>query len=124
LKCENSLSTNIKWTIHNCSSICFNEIQFDQTIITTTTSEIYIPAQTLPYGTYQLNLAVSMIASARLTSTVSAYVQITASGIVANLVQLGTSMITSGYQQDLVLNPGAYSIDLDGYIFNASVNYR
>jgi hypothetical protein len=30
-------------------------------------------------------------------------------------------MITLGYQQNLTLNPGLYSIDLDGYIFNASV---
>jgi hypothetical protein len=122
LKCNNSLSTNIKWSIHNCSTICSNEIQLAQTIITTTT-ELYIPARTLSYGIYQLNLTVSMIASSSLTSTVSAYVQIIASGIIANLVPLGTSMITSGYQQDLILNPGAYSVDLDGYTFNASVNY-
>ncbi len=121
LKCNNSLSTNIKWRIQNCSSICSNEIQLAQTVITTT-SELYIPARTLPYGIYQLNLTVSMIASSSLTSTVSAYVLITASGITANLVQLGTSMISSGYQQDLVLNPGSYSVDLDGYAFNASVS--
>ena len=115
------MSTNIRWTVYNCSSICSNAIQFDQTIITTT-NELYIPARTLPYGIYQLNLTVSMLASSSLTSTVSAYVRITASGITANLVPLGTSMITSGYEQDLLFNPGGYSVDLDGYTFNASVN--
>jgi hypothetical protein len=49
-------------------------------------------------------------------------VRITPSGITANLVQLGTSMITSGYEQDLLLNPGSYSVDLDGNVFNESVS--
>ena len=75
-----------------------------------------------PMVVYQLNLTVSMMASSSLTSTASAYVRITASGITANLVPLGTSMITSGYEQDLLLNPGEYSVDLDGYTFNASVS--
>ena len=122
LFCNGSLSTQIKWTVYNCSSSCSYEIQLDQTIMRTT-NELNIPARTLSYGVYQLNLTVSMIVSSGLTTTVSAYVRITASGITANLVQLGTSMITSGYQQDLVLNPGSYSVDLDGYIFNASVSH-
>jgi hypothetical protein len=63
-----------------------------------------------------------MIVSSNLTSSLSLYVTITPSGIIVNLIQLGTSMITLGYQQNLTLNPGLYSIDLDGYIFNASVN--
>jgi len=57
-----------------------------------------------------------------LTTSSSVYVQITASGITANLVQLGTSMITSGYEQDLNFNPGTYSVDPDEIFFNGSVN--
>ena len=56
------------------------------------------------------------------TSTVSAYVKITPSGITANLIQYGTSTITLGYEQDLILDPGTYSVDLDGTAFNASVS--
>ena len=55
-------------------------------------------------------------------STVSAYVKITPSGITANLIQYGTSTITLGYEQDLTLDPGTYSVDLDGTAFNASVS--
>jgi hypothetical protein len=33
-------------------------------------------------------------------------------------------MIINLIQQNLTLNPGLYSIDLDGYIFNASVNSK
>ena len=63
-----------------------------------------------------------MIAIPELSSSVSAYVQITRSGITANLVQLGTSMITRGYDQNLTLDPGSFSVDLDGNVFNASVS--
>ena len=38
----------------------------------------------------------------------------------ANLVPLGTSVVTSGDQQDLILNPGNYSKDPDGFEFNSS----
>jgi len=63
-----------------------------------------------------------MIGFSQLITSTSVYVVITASGITANLVQLGTSMITSGHEQNLLLNPGTYSVDPDGYVFNESVN--
>jgi hypothetical protein len=63
-----------------------------------------------------------MINYPNLTSSSSVYVQITPSGITANLVQLGTPAITSGHEQDLVFDPGTYSIDLDEDTFNASVS--
>ena len=47
--------------------------------------------------------------------------QIDPSGINANLVQFGTSMITRGHEQPLILDPGRFSEDLDEDIFNASV---
>ncbi|CAF4347331.1 unnamed protein product, partial [Adineta steineri] len=81
---------------------------------------LYIPSRTLDYGIYELILTVTMIESLNLKSSSSAYVRITATGITANLVQLGTSMITRGSQQDLQLNPGAYSVDPDQHSFDAS----
>jgi hypothetical protein len=121
LNCNVSLSTKTQWIIKNCTSICLNQIQIGQTIITTL-SELYIPARTLPYGTYELNLTVTMVNMASLTTSSSVYVQITPTGITANLVQLGTSMITSGYEQDLKLDPGTYSVNPDENFFNASVS--
>jgi hypothetical protein len=50
------------------------------------------------------------------------YVQITPSSITANLFQYGTSMITSGHEQDLKLDPGTYSVDPDENVFNATVS--
>jgi hypothetical protein len=63
-----------------------------------------------------------MSISSNLISTASAYVKILASSIKVNLVQFGTSMITHGYQQDLLLDPGTHSIDPDQHTFNASVS--
>jgi hypothetical protein len=121
LNCNNSLSTVTQWIIKNCTSICSNQIQLGQTIITTL-SEIYIPARTLAYGIYELKLTVTMAGLSWLTTSSSVYVRITPSGITANLVQLGTSMITSGHELDLQLDPGTYSVDPDENVFNSSVS--
>jgi REJ domain len=122
LDCNVSLSTIIQWTINNCSLTCSSSFSFDQSV-KTTLSELYVPARILPVGTYRLTLTVSMIVYSSLRSSASAYVLITSSGITANLVQLGTSMITSGYQQNLKLDPGTYSIDPDANRFNGSVSH-
>jgi hypothetical protein len=64
-----------------------------------------------------------MVAAPNLSSSASAYVKVTPSNIVVNLIQYGTSMIARGYQQDLVLDPGTFSIDPDSSTFNASVSF-
>ena len=69
-----------------------------------------------------MKLTVTMLSMPQLTSSVSAYVKINPSGITANLIPLGTSVITSGQQKDLTLDPGSYSIDPDVEQFNASVS--
>ncbi|CAF0892553.1 unnamed protein product, partial [Adineta ricciae] len=119
LNCNDSLSTIKKWTIKNCSSTCSYQLSLDQTIQTTFT-ELHIPARTLPFGLYQLQFTVTMANYTNLTTSSSVYVQVTSSGIEANLVQLGTSMITIGYEQDLKFDPGTFSVDPDEYTFNES----
>jgi hypothetical protein len=121
LNCNESISTITKWIIKNCTLNCSHVISLDTSIITTF-SELYIPSNIFPYGIYELNLIVTMFDYPILTSSSSVYVRITPSGITANLVELGTSMITSGHQQELKLNPGNFSIDPDGYQLNASVS--
>ncbi|CAF4104041.1 unnamed protein product, partial [Adineta steineri] len=118
--CDGSLSTTTKWTIKNCTSTsCSFEIILNEKVMTTF-SELYIPSRTLAYGVYQLTLTVTMIDSANLKASSSVYVRITATGITANLVQLGTSMITRGDQQDLLLDPGTFSVDPDEDTFDAT----
>jgi hypothetical protein len=96
-------------------------MNFDNTLITTF-GELYIPGRTLPYGLYELKLIVTSVYSSNLTISSSAFVKINPSGITANLVQLGTSVITRGNEQDLKLDPGSYSVDPDESSFNANVN--
>ncbi|CAF1517802.1 unnamed protein product, partial [Adineta steineri] len=118
--CDGSLSTTKKWTIKNCTSTsCLFAIVLNEKVMTTF-SELYIPSRTLAYGVYQLTLTVTMIDSPNLKSSSSVYVRITATGITANLVQLGTSMITRGDQQDLLLDPGTFSVDPDENTFDAT----
>ncbi|CAF1341308.1 unnamed protein product, partial [Adineta steineri] len=93
--CNGSLSTTAKWIIKNCTSACSFQIQLSNKI-STTLNELYIPSRTLDYGIYELTLTVTMIESLNLKSSSSVYVRVTATGITANLVQLGTSMITRG----------------------------
>ena len=112
-----------KWTISNCTAGCSSPFRPNRSVITTS-SELFIPARTLDYGIYELTLTVKMAASSTLNSTASAYVSITPSGITANLVPLGTSIITSGREKDLKLDPGTYSIDPDEPTFNASVSHQ
>ena len=89
----------------------------------TTLSELFLPARTLAYGTYELKLSVAMAAAPQWMSTASAFVKITASGITSNLMPFGTSMIAHGRSQDLLLDPGSYSDDPDAETFNASVSH-
>ncbi|CAF1470214.1 unnamed protein product [Adineta ricciae] len=122
LNCNTSLSISSQWTITNCTSFCSQQISADPNIDTTFT-ELFVPARTLPYGLYELNLTVIMSNTTNVSASSVVYVQITPSGITANLVQYGTSMITRGTGQDLQLDPGSYSVDPDENAFNAS-NWR
>ncbi|CAF1506830.1 unnamed protein product [Adineta ricciae] len=121
INCNDTLSMNTKWTIKSCNLInCSYSIELDPTIVTTF-SEIYIAARTLPYGTYEFKLTVNMVNFSNTTTRFSSiYIRIISSNIIVNLVQLGTSMITNGNEQDLQIDPGQYSIDPDENMFNIS----
>ncbi|CAF1566718.1 unnamed protein product, partial [Adineta ricciae] len=119
-RCNGSLSTIKQWTVSNCTSTsCQYRIHLSQKI-QTTLSEFYVPAKTLDYGLYQLVLTVIMATFPSAKSSATVYIMVTPSGITANPVALGTSMITRGYDQDLELNPGLYSVDPDEDSFDAS----
>jgi hypothetical protein len=123
LQCNRTSVMRTRWALANCTlgpCLQLPPEQIDPTIQTAFT-ELYIPARTLPFGLYELRLHVTMNVTDNVTASQAAYVRITPSGFTANLVQLGTSMITSGTRQDLHLNPGLYSVDRDGFPFNASV---
>ena len=121
LHCNMSLEMFSKWRIYSCYPQCSSEVQSENSIMTTF-SDLFIPAKSLPYGTYRLTLIITMIAEPSLTLSASTHVTIIPSAIKANLIPFGTSMITRGYQQDLLLNPGTFSINPDVDLFNTSVS--
>ena len=122
LQCNGSLATIIRWTLTQCTTTCASSLALQlPSSIVTTLAELFLPAQTLDYGTYQLTLTVAMTASPQSVSTAAAYVKITPTPIIPNLMPFGTSMIAHGRSQDLLLDPGTNSVDPDADIFNASV---
>ncbi|UJR09075.1 hypothetical protein I4U23_013322 [Adineta vaga] len=119
-RCNASLTTLIQWSVKNCTSTsCLYRIGLSDKI-RTTLSEFYAPSRTFAYGMYELTLTVSMKQFPSAKSSSSVHVMITPSGITANPVPLGTSMITRGKEQDLELDPGSYSVDPDEDAFDAS----
>ena len=115
--CDQSFSLQRQWSISSCSlSNCLDVVALDPTLIITTTNELFIPSRTLPCGIYQLKLTVTM----NISTSESVFVRIIPSGLAVHLLPLGTSLISSGVEQDLQLNPGLYSLDFDEDQFNAS----
>jgi hypothetical protein len=122
LRCAESLAIKVKWSIFNCTPNCSIQANIDHSINTTLT-ELFIPARTLTYGVYEMQLTVVMTASSNMVSSNSSYVEINPSGITANLVKFGTSLVSSGQDRELILDPGTYSINPDEIApFNASVS--
>lgn len=115
--CNSSVSMSMQWMIKNCTLSCSYLVRPGPTVVTTA-SELYIPARTLAYGLFELQITVNV---SRWLLVSSVYVEITPSNITANLVRYGTSMIVCGDKQDLQLDPGSYSVDPDQDTFNASV---
>ena len=117
LLCEQKREMKIQWTISNgLTSDAVND-----SLLITTFNDLYIPVQFFSPGLYELKLTVTISVPSSLTSSKSAYVQIVPLDLLGNLLLLETSLITMGAQQQLPLDPGLYSLDLDGNSFNASV---
>ena len=120
--CLISLATIRKWTIQSCTPLCTVDAQLQQSLTTMTLSEIYIPARTLQYGIYQINLTVTIWPLSQLISLATTYIKIVPSPIQVNLIQSDASMIVQKQQQTLILDPGTFSVDPDASYFNSSVS--
>ena len=117
LNCNYPASIQSQWIRKNNSNV----IPFDSQIETTST-ELFIPAKKLPFGIFELELTITLNQCPTVKSSSSVYVEIIPSDIIVYLFQSRSSMITSGFQQDLRLDPGTYSIDPDQVTFDRTVN--
>ncbi|UJR17432.1 hypothetical protein I4U23_004327 [Adineta vaga] len=115
--CTSLNSFSIQWIISNCTTSCDLQININHRL-NITTNQLFIPPRTLSYGTYQFKLLLTMINSTTLIVSSSVYIAIIPSTIIVNLAQYGTSVITSSYENDLILDPGKYSIDPDSNLFD------
>jgi hypothetical protein len=118
VNCYTSLSTIRQWAVFSCSGECSTPVLINGSL---TLGELFVPARSLDYGVYRIQLTVTTTFSSQLASSAGIYVRIIPSPVTVNLVQLGSSMITHGQQQTLTLDPGSYSIDPDSTLFNTSV---
>ena len=115
MNCNKSIVITTIWNLFSCSPTCSSKISLNQSIIADK-NELFIPAQVLDYGLYELQLTV-------LNSTSSLHFEIVSPKIIINLVPFGRTMIKHHYQQDLTLDPGKYSFDLDTATFDSDVSH-
>jgi hypothetical protein len=120
--CFASLTTIRQWTIQECTPLCTINAQLEQSVTTMTLAEIYIPARTLKYGIYQMELTVTMSASLQSISSAATYIQVVPSPITVNLVQFGALIVVQKREEMLTLDPGTFSVDPDASYFNLSVS--
>jgi hypothetical protein len=116
------MAITTKWTILTCSSKCSKQANLYH-FVNTSGNELFLPAETLGYGIYELKLTVTSIAIPILTESSSVYITTAPSMITVHLVPFGISEITHGYEQDLVLDPGQFSVSLNEKVFNANVSF-
>ncbi|CAF1444652.1 unnamed protein product [Rotaria magnacalcarata] len=120
--CEDLLMTT-NWTIANCTDGCSSWGPLPD-LIHKRANELLVRARALEYGLYGFKLTVTILENTPISKSEIVYVKVNPSGITANLIELGTSLVTHGFQQDLILDPGNYSgdPDVDDDKLNANVS--
>jgi len=119
LNCNDSTSIQTQWILKNNSNVILFDSQIE-----TTFSELFIPTRKLPFGIFELELTINLNKYPSLNHSSSVYVEITPSDIIVYLFQSRSSMITSGFEQDLKLDPGTYSVDPDEVSFDSKVSFQ
>jgi hypothetical protein len=123
--CEKFFSIEYEWIISNCTLNCSILNKFNEEI-KTTLNEIYFPSKILTFGIYEfkliLNLTISLNSS---LYSKSIRIEIVRSeNLIVNLIEFGTSEITLGENQQVLLEPGKYSLHDDGNEFIENVCRR
>ena len=119
IDCYKQFHIALNWTIYDSfqTELILPEVEREY-------NDLYIPALTLSYGLYEFKLIATITSSLTTIESKSLFVRIIPSAITVHLIQSSTSLITHGQEEDLKIDPGSYSIDHDGYAFNASVSLR
>lgn len=117
IDCQNSYALQRLWTIARCNistnSCAIINLQSD---IRLADSELIISAKRLSLGIYKIELTAQLITTSdTYVSSSTVYIQIIPSSLVYVFVTKSkTTVMTIGKNQDLLLEPGSYSVDGDG----------
>lgn len=106
-----------KWTIFNESD--GTELNYS---IHTSQKDLFIPALMLSHGRYQLELVVTIIGFPPVQSSSSVYIDTSPTTIHVHLIELDTFIHRHDYREDLLFDPGKYSLDTHGITFQPEVS--
>jgi hypothetical protein len=125
--CDKTLNNTKSLTIRKClpnnnTRSCLYDYEDNQT----SSYDFDIQEKTRNYGLYQLIYKLLMgIQPTTNIASIDTFILITRTPVVVNLLQNGTSMISRGINQTLILWPGAYSVDPDsllGFVSTVCLN--
>lgn len=120
LICNEKYSLTYQWIFYNCSyEYCTMEFSMN---LTMNSHEIFIPKKSLSVGFYRLKLTIHTTNDVSIAQSI--YLKIKPwNQISVYLLPTRTSRIIIGYQQDLLIQPGKYSIDFDEVNFIEQVGF-
>ena len=127
LDCEATLKNIKQWFVYEINpNTGLNHRTVNLTdIITSFSTEIYIPSNFFGYGTYRFILQVSMDGDANaFVDSVDTFIKIVPSGMTIFPFSGGIKDISIGTGQSVNLDPGKYSIDLDGLLVGTELTYK
>ena len=94
----------------------------------TSSSELYIPENTLFYGLYEVLYEVNVTMTAfpyiNFTNSAKSYFKIVPTGLAINGIENGVTSLFIGSNQEFYLTPANYSYDLDELADLSSLNYK
>ena len=109
--CTFSVLPSSVWKIFKSSNQTFE----------TSENDLFIPARTLSYGIYKVELTLVTPDDLAIPAFVT-YIEICQSNIFIHFFPFQAATITHHYTEDLILNPGEYSFQINEISFHKEVN--
>ena len=120
--CNEKSPTSMKWSLISCPSMCPNESSFNQSI-NTARNELFLPFESLNYGFYEIKLTVTATSPPFLSATTVVHIEIIPKNIIISLLPVDGTKIIHHYAEDLLFDPGKYSIDSNRITINHKVSH-
>jgi hypothetical protein len=127
LDCEITLKNIKEWFLYEINPLTgsYTKTVDKRDIISSFSSEIYIPSNFLDNGTYQFIYQVTMdCAEGSFMDSVDSFIRIVPSGMAIFPFSGGIKEISIGRGQSIDLDPGRYSYDFDGLLVGTELTYK